>query len=663
MAIKVSRKLYGLALCLAGLSLAGACVIIVHYLDNPDRLTLDIIFLAVAVGLAIFLIARYTMPSESCFGLRCLIHATALMLHVPILIAIYKISMDYNNYSVFNVVLNVLGYIFIGGIKYGAKGVFITVTVTIIPPSIIITIINDLSTVLRISRVNGQATRRRAKSDLFGDSDFMSKADMGRLSQHSSGIILGQYKRFGRWRNLIYPLTGSMLTYAPPRMGKTATKILNYLLPDGRGHQGPIVDIDPRGEAFCVTARRRSDLGRDIALIDPFNLIGRHRDQWGDRLDIPRIKPACFNPLDLIRDGEEMVGDIDALLDALLEPPLNEAGNAMHFHKSLRNMLRGVIAWVRFREPDLANRTIHRVYTILLSSPDELKAFTKTKLLRERNDLCGLPFRAGSLLERVPEGEGGSNFSTAINALDWLNYPQIQKTMAKSNIDPMRLCEGTLDVFVVIPEDNLKNVQAFLRMWSLIPHIVTSRRMPVEPVLVTVDEMAALGRIDRLVDTFNMAAGKGLHYWTITQTESSFDRTYGATTRKVISDLAEVIQILGVPRENKAFAEKISAAIGFATFEQTSVSSSNDPRSANSNEIIPVAHKRDSRQVSFVKGAVMMPEDIMQLSHDEQIVLASPRATTKKHALRLHKINYWEHPATRDLASPNPYALRLKPTF
>ena len=102
--------------------------------------------------------------------------------------------------------------------------------------------------------------RRRAESDLYGRSKLLGRRFLRRLAKRR-GILLGQWGA-GRNAKLIgWSLEGSAITVAPPRVGKGALIALNLLSPGYRGFQGSTVTIDPRGELWCIAARRRARTG------------------------------------------------------------------------------------------------------------------------------------------------------------------------------------------------------------------------------------------------------------------------------------------------------------------------------------------------------------------------------------------------------------------
>lgn len=99
-----------------------------------------------------------------------------------------------------------------------------------------------------------------------------------RTLSRRGGILLGQ-RGSGKASPLIaWNLEGCAVTVAPPRAGKGALIALNYLSPGDRGFRGSTVLVDPRGETFCVVARRRREMGRRVVLLDPFGVAAQHAE-------------------------------------------------------------------------------------------------------------------------------------------------------------------------------------------------------------------------------------------------------------------------------------------------------------------------------------------------------------------------------------------------
>ena len=495
--------------------------------------------------------------------------------------------------------------------------------------------------------------RQRAESDLYGKSKLLGRRFLRRLAKRR-GILLGQWGA-GRNAKLIgWSLEGSAITVAPPRVGKGALIALNLLSPGDRGFQGSTVTIDPRGELWCIAARRRRELGRRVLLIDPFRVVRGHKKEF-EETHLPDVESASYNPLDFIRDDESLaVRDINVLLDALLTPPRPDAHNSgRHFYESARAIIAGYMAWVRFQEP-AERQNLSTLYELLSMPPKERDDFAEGVASMDRF-AGGLTHIAVERQAQVGDEEGGSNFMTIANQLAFLNYPELRAHTQTSSFDPLDLAEGDTDLFVVAPEETIEHVKGWLRLWVAIPNAVAGIKPLERDLLIVIDEMPRLGYLKPVMDGYTMAAGKGVHFWCFAQSISALDSTWGKEHRKTLLHLAELVQILGFPRTDAEGAEELSRAIGTATYEART---ENRSGTIAENRIVTANTQwqaGDSR--ALVRERLITPDELMTLGPDRQYVIASPKDMPRD-ALHLHHARYWRRWDSRDLADPNPFVIR-----
>ena len=492
--------------------------------------------------------------------------------------------------------------------------------------------------------------RRHAESELYGRARLLGKRDLSPLLK-ARGVILGETTR----AHLVsWPLEGSAITFAPPRTGKGATIALNLLSPDGRGHGGSTLVIDPRGETWCIVARRRRQLGRRVILVDPFGVVAGHARNVPATF-LPDTASLRHNPLDFIRDDEALaVRDIAVLLDGLTTPPAGHVNaSALHFYTSAREIMAGYIAWVRFREP-VGRRTLARVRELLSQTGDERGWFMDQ--VKESSPFCGgLAHQAIGRQSEVGKDEAGSQFSTIANQLAFLSFPELVGQTATSDFDPAIIAAGRADIFVVVPDDLVDSVRPWLRLWITIPNSLASRHVLERDLLLVIDEMPRLGFLKPVMDAYTLAAGKGVHFWCFAQSVSALDQTWGEGARRTLIDLAEVVQILGFARTDTRGAEELSKAIGTATFETVSsgLSGSTDPA-----RLIPVTSRlQSSVNTSLVRERIVTPDQLMVMPADEQYVVTAGKAAPR-HALHLRHARYWQRRDSRHLADPNPFVIR-----
>ena len=495
--------------------------------------------------------------------------------------------------------------------------------------------------------------RQRAESDLYGKSKLLGRRFLRRLAKRR-GILLGQWGA-GRNAKLIgWSLEGSAITVAPPRVGKGALIALNLLSPGDRGFQGSTVTIDPRGELWCIAARRRRELGRRVLLIDPFRVVRGHKKEF-EETHLPDVESASYNPLDFIRDDESLaVRDINVLLDALLTPPRPDAHNSgRHFYESARAIIAGYMAWVRFQEP-AERQNLSTLYELLSMPPKERDDFAEGVASMDRF-AGGLTHIAVERQAQVGDEEGGSNFMTVANQLAFLNYPELLAHTQTSSFDPLDLAEGDTDLFVVAPEETIEHVKGWLRLWVAIPNAVAGIKPLERDLLIVIDEMPRLGYLKPVMDGYTMAAGKGVHFWCFAQSISALDSTWGKEHRKTLLHLAELVQILGFPRTDAEGAEELSRAIGTATYEART---ENRSGTIAENRIVTANTQwqaGDSR--ALVRERLITPDELMTLGPDHQYVIASPKDMPRD-ALHLHHARYWRRWDSRNLADPNPFVIR-----
>ena len=505
--------------------------------------------------------------------------------------------------------------------------------------------------------------RKRAESELFGKAKLLGRQHIRDLEERQ-GILLGQSGENANSPLVGWGLEGSAMTFAPPRTGKGATIALNYLAPRGRGWPGSTVLLDPRGETWCIVARRRREMGREPVLLDPFGVVRRYKENFvtreGDEtrelLNLPEFRSRRYNPMDFVRQDNEFVGrDVNALLDALLTPPAGGHDASMHFYHSARAVIAGYVAWVKFMYGG-RDQTLKKVSDLLSLSGEDRDQFMKE--VRDCPRVAGgLPLMAIERMAQVGKDEGGSLFSTVANQMSFLQYPELAKHTAVSDFDPGELASGNMDIFVVVPEDMVEQARPWLRLWVTIPNAVSAVRRMERDLLIIVDEMPALGLLKPMMDSYTVSAGRGVHFWGFAQSISVLDESWGAGNRQVLMDLAEVVQVLGFPRTDVDGAEKLSAAMGSASFENRSESHSG--RSSSARVFAGASQLQVGDNVSVVKERVVLPDEILTMGPDRQFVVASPKDMPRD-AFGLYHSRYWTRNDARGLADPNPLVLRKR---
>ncbi len=338
---------------------------------------------------------------------------------------------------------------------------------------------------------------------------------------------------------LLYGEDRHLLTIAPTGAGKGRGVIIPNLL----RFEGSVIVIDPKGETWHVTARRRREMGQQVLLLDPFQAVGKRTDS--------------LNPFDLFdRPGALLDADAEMLASLL-------AGDA-GFHKEPfwdnwgRSLMSGVIAAVA--ETAAPNeRHFGRVRELLMSDD---AVFNLHTLLENHEDLNRLSKQNISSFLPITEQTRSGILSTAQSYLKVVNSDSALRSLSRSTIDLDAVREGApMTIYIVIPPDKLESHGALLRLWvgALMLTVMGRKRRPKRSTLFLLDECAQLGEFGPLRQSMTLLRGYGLQVWPFFQDLSQLQRLYPKDWRTIFNN-AGVFQLFGVA--NHLMAKESSELIG-----------------------------------------------------------------------------------------------------
>ncbi len=338
---------------------------------------------------------------------------------------------------------------------------------------------------------------------------------------------------------LLYGEDRHLLTIAPTGAGKGRGVIIPNLL----RFEGSVIVIDPKGETWHVTARRRREMGQQVLLLDPFQAVGKRTDS--------------LNPFDLFdRPGALLDADAEMLASLL-------AGDA-GFHKEPfwdnwgRSLMSGVIAAVAETAAP-GERHFGRVRELLMSDD---AVFNLHTLLENNEDLNRLSKQNISSFLPITEQTRSGILSTAQSYLKVVNSDSALRSLSRSTIDLDAVREGApMTIYIVIPPDKLESHGALLRLWvgALMLTVMGRKRRPKRSTLFLLDECAQLGEFGPLRQSMTLLRGYGLQVWPFFQDLSQLQRLYPKDWRTIFNN-AGVFQLFGVA--NHLMAKESSELIG-----------------------------------------------------------------------------------------------------
>lgn len=338
---------------------------------------------------------------------------------------------------------------------------------------------------------------------------------------------------------ILYGEDRHLLTIAPTGAGKGRGVIIPNLL----RFEGSAIVIDPKGETWHVTARRRKEMGQEVRLLDPFGAVSKKTDS--------------LNPFDLFqRPGALLDADAEMLASLL-------AGDA-GFHKEPfwdnwgRSLMAGVIAAVA-ETASPSERHFGKVREILMTDD---AVYNLAGLVENHENLNRLSKQNISSFLPITEQTRSGILSTTQSYLKVVNSDSALRSLSRSTIDLAAVRRGDpMTIYIVIPPDKLESHGALLRLWvgALMLTVMGRRRRPKRSTLFLLDECAQLGEFGPLRQSMTLLRGYGLQVWPFFQDLSQLQRLYPKDWRTLFNN-AGVFQLFGVA--NHLMAKESSELIG-----------------------------------------------------------------------------------------------------
>lgn len=300
---------------------------------------------------------------------------------------------------------------------------------------------------------------------------------------------------------------GHLMTFAPTGAGKGIGMVIPALL----HYPGPVIVVDPKGENYAVTARRREEMGQQVICLDPFDSIQDAR------------KDACFNPLDLIDPASPSVADTAMMLaEALSYQTITEDDPFWHIRG--KQLLAGCMLYVASSMPEPLH-TLQEVAYLLNQPRDQLQLGMKLMAQSAFPLVQATPPIINNSAERMVD----SILAMTQTNLSFLGSPTVQQATATSTFEPEAITRGEpVSIYLIIPPEKLESHAPLLRIWiaGLMKLILNRREKVQRPTLFILDEAAQLGHFPPLRQAITLLRGYGLQTWSFWQDLSQLKRLY-----------------------------------------------------------------------------------------------------------------------------------------
>lgn len=415
-------------------------------------------------------------------------------------------------------------------------------------------------------------------------------ANAGEIAKHGlrakGGILLG------RQGGSFLEVGGSehVMLYAPTRSGKGVGVVVPNLL----SWPHSVVVLDVKKENFELTAGFRAEHGQRVFLFDPMS---------------PDGKTARFNPLGHIdrTDRTDTLVELQKLARMFFP---TEGVKDPFWNESATTGFVGVGAYVA--ETEELPFTIGEIYRQLTTgNPRErFPALIAERAAADR-PLSRDCAQALSDFTASSENTFSSIKQTITSKMNlWLN-PRVDAATAESDFDLRELRTRRMSIYLGVTPDNLDLVAPLYNVFFQQLVDLNTRALPPvssHQVLVLLDEFARLGHAGVIAKGFSYVAGYGLRLLPVLQSPAQLRAIYGPDVSEEIMTNCGV-EVVFTPKELKT-AQELSERLGYTTVKSQSRSR-------------PMALGEGKRSVSESdqRRALMLPQELMQLSADKLIVL------------------------------------------
>lgn len=355
---------------------------------------------------------------------------------------------------------------------------------------------------------------------------------------------------------------GHLMTIAPTGAGKGTGCIVPALL----RFLGPVIVIDPKGENATITARRRRELGQEVAIIDPMGITG--------------LPSASLNPLDILDPAADtFVDDAMALVAAMSQQNLGSTTtDGRYWEERGSTFVLGVLLHVMSDLPP-SRRHLETVRELVNQAVGEIATYTASAE-RPGVDLSGTVLAAlessrnaearqiGRMLKIGALTTLGGILSFSQSLIDIVRGSAIGRAVRETSFDLGAVTRGDpLSIYLVLPPHMLDSHGRLLRLWvhTLITLIASRNGRPARSTLFILDEAAQLGTFDALRRAVTLMRGYGLQTWSFWQDASQLHNLYPRDWQTMVNNCRSV-QCFGA--NTMLAARAMADLVGYHTPEQ-----------------------------------------------------------------------------------------------
>ena len=439
----------------------------------------------------------------------------------------------------------------------------------------------------------------KKKESLHGDAMWADEKVIRKAGLRSKkGLLLGKDDK----GYLVASGFQHALLFAPTGSGKG----VGFVIPNLLFWKDSVVVHDIKLENFELTSGwRKNYLKQDVYCWSPAN---------------PDGVSHCYNPLDWVSEKSgQMVDDVQKIANLLMPEQdfwVNEA----------RSLFLGIALY-------------------LLAVPDKIKSFGEVvRTMRSDDVVYNLAVVLDTMGDKIhpvgymniaaflqkAEKERSGVISTMNSSLELWANPLIDATTATSDFSFMDIKKNPTTIYVGVTPDNLKRLQPLMQVFYQQATEFLCRHMPRDDekygVLFMMDEFPSLGKMEQFQIGIAYFRGYNVRLFIIIQDTEQLKGIYEEAGMN--SFLSNSTYRITFAANNIETANLISQLIGNKTVKQESL---NTPKYFDMNPGSRSLHVSDTQR------ALLLPQEVIMLPRDDQILLIESTSPIKS-----KKIKYFE---------------------
>jgi type IV secretion system protein VirD4 len=318
--------------------------------------------------------------------------------------------------------------------------------------------------------------------------------------------------------------------------GSRAGKSRSVLIPNLKRYRGSAVVIDPKGELAQETANLRAGWGQQVYVLNPFNVMG-----WGTNGHNPCAELLRSPPETLTADAAQLADSL--ILDNAKDP---------HWTDSAKNLIVGLLLQTITTDvQSLSIETLRKQISRADDLPDRFEEMGVNEALGGVIQNIGSSFLAKYRTQDDGSREANDEMRSVLATANAQTRPldDLSSVFQRHdfNLEELSASDVPVTIYLILPATRIPTHARWLRIF-VNQLLAALERKPISwdrlPLLLILEEFAALGHIKSIEAAAGYFAGFGIKLWTILQDLTQIKTHYPNSWETFLGN-AGVIQAFG----------------------------------------------------------------------------------------------------------------------